>query len=89
MDGLTEPLVLTFKQFFSTYAESWSSSFLHTISRAAARGQDNELLLISILLFYLFAFFVNQFSHYTFCKNQIVVPLFPVCFIRVQENNSF
>ena len=80
--------MLTFKQFFSTNAESWSSSFLHTISRAAARGQDNELLLISILLFYLFAFFVNQFS-YTFCKNQIVVPLFPVCFIRVQENNSF
>ena len=63
--------------------------FLHTISRAAARGQDNELLLIYILLFYLFAFFANQFSYYTFCKNEIVVPLFPVCFIRVQENNSF
>ena len=40
---------------------------MHTISRAAARGQHNELLLISILLFYLFALFVNQFSYYMFC----------------------
>ena len=62
MDGLTKPLVQ-----FSTRVESWSSSVLHTISRAAARGQHNELLLISILLFYLLAFFVNQFSYYMFC----------------------
>ena len=62
--------------------------FLHTISQAAARGQD-EFLLISILLSYLFAFFVNQFSYYTFCKNEIVASLFSVCFIRVQERNSF
>ena len=56
---------------------SWSSGFLHTFISAAARGQDNEFLLISILLSYLFPFFVNQFSYYMFCKNEIVVPLFP------------
>ena len=71
-----------FQTIFSTGTESWSSSFLHTISRATARGQDNELLLISILLFYLFAFFVYQVFYYTFCKNEIVVPLFPLCFIK-------
>ena len=62
--------------------------FLHTFSQATARGQD-EFLLISILLSYLFAFFVNQFSYYTFCKNEIVASLFSVCFIRVQERYSF
>ena len=46
-------------------------------------------LLISILLIYLFAYFVNQFSCYAFCKNEIVVLLFSVCFIRVLEKNYF
>ena len=85
MDGLTEPLLYTFKPFYSTGVESWSSFFLHTISRAAAIGQDNEFLLISILLSYLFACFVNHFSYYTFYKNEIVVPIFSVCFIHMQK----
>ena len=64
--------------FFHRHRKLELCFYFHTISRAAAQGQD-EFLLISILFSYLFAIFVNQFSYYTLCKNEIVVPLFSVC----------
>ena len=52
---------------------TWSSVFfLHTISRAAARGQDNEFLLISILLFYLFSFWSALIYHMYPCAKKII-----------------
>ena len=48
------------KNFF-TSAEVGALFIFHTISRATARGQDNEFLLISILLFYLFTFLCKSF----------------------------
>ena len=45
-----------FQTVFCTSVESWSSGALHTISRAADRGQENEFSLIFILLIYLFAY---------------------------------